>query len=63
LAHRQPGRDIALSEAKDGKFTRTAPPSTITLSGNGLDTAHIEDEEDSPDAAGNGVNLNPPRGI
>jgi acetyl-CoA carboxylase carboxyl transferase subunit beta len=63
LAHRQPGHDIALSEAKDGKLTRTAPPSTITLSGNGLDSAHIEDEEDSPDAAGNGVNLNPPRGI
>ncbi|MET0381121.1 MAG: acetyl-CoA carboxylase carboxyltransferase subunit beta, partial [Methyloceanibacter sp.] len=63
LAHRRPGRDIALSEAKDGKLTRTAPPSTITLSGNGLDTAHAEDEENSPDAAGNGLNLNPPRGI
>jgi acetyl-CoA carboxylase carboxyl transferase subunit beta len=63
LAHRRPGHDIALSEAKDGKLTRTAPPSTITLSGNGLDSTHIEDEEDSPDAAGNGVNLNPPRGI
>jgi acetyl-CoA carboxylase carboxyl transferase subunit beta len=63
LVHRQPGRDIAISEAKDNKLTRTAPPSTITISGNGLDTAHIEDEEDSPDAAGNGVNLNLPRGI
>jgi acetyl-CoA carboxylase carboxyl transferase subunit beta len=63
LAHRQPGRDIALSEAKDGKLTRTAPPSTITLSGNGLDTAHVEDDENSPDAGGNGLNLNPPRGI
>ena len=63
LAHRRPGRDIALSEAKDGKLTRTAPPSTITLSGNGLDTAHAEDEENSPDAARNGLNLNPPRGI
>ena len=63
LEHRRPGRDIALSEAKDGKLTRTAPPSTITLSGNGLDTTHTGDEEDLPDAAGNGVNLNPPRGI
>ena len=63
LEHRRPGRDIALSEAKDGKLTRTAPPSTIMLSGNGLDTTHTGDEEDLPDAAGNGVNLNPPRGI
>jgi acetyl-CoA carboxylase carboxyl transferase subunit beta len=62
LAHRQPGRDIALPEAKDGKLTRTAPPSTITLSGNGLDP-HAEDDETSPDAAGNGLNINPPRGI
>jgi acetyl-CoA carboxylase carboxyl transferase subunit beta len=63
LAHRRPGRDIALSEAKDGKLTRAAPPSTIMLSGNGLDTDHSGDDGDSPDAAGNGINLNPPRGI
>jgi acetyl-CoA carboxylase carboxyl transferase subunit beta len=63
LTHRQPGRDIALSQAKDGQFTRAAPPSTITLSGNGLDTVHGEDDEDLTRGAGNGANPNPPHGV
>jgi acetyl-CoA carboxylase carboxyl transferase subunit beta len=63
LTHRQPGRDIALSQAKDGQFMRAAPPSTITLSGNGLDTVHGEDDEDLTRGAGNGANPNPPHGV
>jgi acetyl-CoA carboxylase carboxyl transferase subunit beta len=63
LSHLQPGRDIAVSGAKDGRFTRMAPSSTIALSGNGLDTHAEEDDETSPDAAGHGLNINPPRGI
>jgi acetyl-CoA carboxylase carboxyl transferase subunit beta len=63
LTHRQPGREIALSQAKDGQFMRAAPPSTITLSGNGLDTAHGEDDEDLTRGAGNGANPNPPHGV
>jgi acetyl-CoA carboxylase carboxyl transferase subunit beta len=63
LTHRQPGRDIALSQAKDGQFMRAAPPSTITLSGNGLDTAHGEDDGDLTSGAGNGANPNPPHGV
>ena len=63
LTHRQPGRDIALSQAKDGQFVRPAPPSTITLSGNGLDTVHGEDDEDLTRGAGNGANPNPPHGV
>ena len=41
-----------------------APPSTITLSGNGLDTAALnEDDEDLTGGAGNGANPNPPQSV
>jgi hypothetical protein len=41
-----------------------APPSTIALSGNGLDTAAlIEDDEDLTSGAGNGANPNPPPSV
>ena len=63
LTHRQPGRDIALSQAKDGQFMRTSPPSNIALSGNGLDPTHSEDDEDLTRGAGNGANPNPPHGV
>ena len=47
LTHRRPGRDVALSEAARRQGSRMrAPPSTITLSGNGLDTAAHEDDEE-----------------
>ena len=64
LTRRRPGRDVAVSEAKDGKLARMAPPSTITLSGNGLDTAALnEDDEDLTGGAGNGANPNPPQSV
>ena len=49
---------------KDGKLAHMAPPSTIALSGNGLDTAAlIEDDEDLTSGAGNGANPNPPQSV
>jgi acetyl-CoA carboxylase carboxyl transferase subunit beta len=64
LTRRRPGRDVAISEAKDGKLARMAPPSTIALSGNGLDTAALsEDGEDLTSGAGNGANPNPPQSV
>ena len=64
LTRRRPGRDVAVSEVKDGKLARMAPPSTIALSGNGLDTAAIiEDDEDLTSGAGNGANPNPPQSV
>jgi acetyl-CoA carboxylase carboxyl transferase subunit beta len=64
LTRRRPGRDVAVSEVKDGKLAAMAPPSTITLSGNGLDTAAlIEDDEDLTSGAGNGANPNPPQSV
>ena len=62
LTHRRPGRDVALSEPVDGKTAR-APASTITLSGNGLDTAAIEEEEALTGGVGNGANPNPPQSV
>ena len=39
-------------------------PSTIMLSGNGLDTALTEDDgEDLTSGAGNGANPNPPQSV
>ena len=58
-----PGRDVAVSDVKDGKLAHMAPPSTIALSGNGLDTVHGEDDEDLTRGAGNGANPNPPHGV
>jgi acetyl-CoA carboxylase carboxyl transferase subunit beta len=64
LTRRRPGRDVAVSEAKDGKLARMAPPSTITLSGNGLDTAALEEEgDDLTGGTGNGANPNPPQSV
>ena len=56
ICHLLTRRDVALSEAKDGKLARAAPPSTIALSGNGLDTAPTEESEDLTSGAGNGAN-------
>ena len=64
LTRRRPGRDIAVSDVNDGKLAHMAPPSTIALSGNGLDTAAlIEDDEDLTSGAGNGANPNPPQSV
>jgi len=60
LTHRRPGTDIAVSERVDGKLARVSPPSTITLSGNGLDTSGVDQEgEDLTGGTGNGANPNP----
>jgi acetyl-CoA carboxylase carboxyl transferase subunit beta len=61
LTHRR--RDMSLSEVKDGMVSRAAPPSTIALSGNGLDTTHDEDVEDLTNEIGDGATLNSPRSI
>jgi acetyl-CoA carboxylase carboxyl transferase subunit beta len=65
LTRRRPGRDVAVSETKDGKLAHAAPPSTISLSGNGLDRAALETEEveDLTDGIGNGANPNPPQSV
>jgi acetyl-CoA carboxylase carboxyl transferase subunit beta len=65
LTHKRPGRDVALSEPIDGKLARTAPPSSIALSGNGLDKAALNEEEgeDLTGGAGNGANPNPPHSV
>jgi len=60
LTHRRPGTDIAVSERVDGKLARVSPPSTITLSGTGLDTSGVDQEgEDLTGGTGNGANPNP----
>ncbi len=61
LTHRRPGRDVALSEPVDGKLARQAPPSTIALDGNGLDTAMLDDDEALTGSAGNGANPSSPQ--
>ncbi|MEX0746291.1 MAG: acetyl-CoA carboxylase, carboxyltransferase subunit beta [Phycisphaeraceae bacterium] len=63
LTHRRPGTEVALSAPIDGKVARAAPPSTIALSGNGLDTTLNEDDEDLTSGAGNGANPNPPQSV
>jgi acetyl-CoA carboxylase carboxyl transferase subunit beta len=63
LTHRRPGTEVALSAPIDGKVARAAPSSTIALSGNGLDTALNEDDEDLTSGAGNGANPNPPQSV
>ena len=65
LTRRRPGRDVSVSQAKDGNLARVAPPSTISLSGNGLDKAalDVEDVEDLTSGAGNGANPNPPQSV
>ena len=61
LTHRRPGREVALSEPLDGTVTHAAPASTIALSGNGLDTAVIDEEEALRGGVGNGANTSPPQ--
>jgi acetyl-CoA carboxylase carboxyl transferase subunit beta len=54
LTRRRPGRDIAVSDKIDGKVALKAPPSSISLSGNGLDSVgndHDDDEDLTGDAA------------
>jgi acetyl-CoA carboxylase carboxyl transferase subunit beta len=63
LTHRRPGREVALSEPLDGKMALQAPPSTIALSGNGLDTAIADDAETLTGGAGNGANPNLPQSV
>jgi acetyl-CoA carboxylase carboxyl transferase subunit beta len=65
LTRRRPGRDVSVSQAKDGKLARVAAPSTISLSGNGLDKAalDVEEVEDLTSGAGNGANPNPPQSV
>jgi acetyl-CoA carboxylase carboxyl transferase subunit beta len=63
LTQRKPGREVALTEPIDGKVARTAPTSTISLSGNGLDTAAIDEEEALTGEVGNGANPNPPQSV
>jgi hypothetical protein len=66
LTHRRPGREVALSEALDGKTAHQAPSSTISLSGNGLDTSVAEEEGDGEPLTGgpgNGANPNPPQSV
>jgi acetyl-CoA carboxylase carboxyl transferase subunit beta len=60
LTRRRPGRDIALSEKIDGKVALKAPPSSIALSGNGLDRALGGGDEDHEDLTGDaGISPNP----
>jgi acetyl-CoA carboxylase carboxyl transferase subunit beta len=65
LTHRRPGSEVALSAPIDGKLARMGAPSTIMLSGNGLDTAALneDDGEDLTSGAGNGANPNPPQSV
>jgi acetyl-CoA carboxylase carboxyl transferase subunit beta len=54
LTRRRPDRDIAVSDKIDGKVALKAPPSSISLSGNGLDRVgndHDDDEDLAGDAA------------
>jgi acetyl-CoA carboxylase carboxyl transferase subunit beta len=63
LTHRRPGREVALSDQLDGKAARSAPASTITLSGNGLDAAAVEEDEALRGGVSNGANPNPPQSV
>jgi acetyl-CoA carboxylase carboxyl transferase subunit beta len=62
LTHRRPGTGIAVAEEIDGKVAVKAPPNAIHLSGNGLDKAFDDDDEDEAltGGAGNGANPTPP---
>jgi acetyl-CoA carboxylase carboxyl transferase subunit beta len=62
LTHRRPGTEIAVDEEIDGKVAVKAPPNAIHLSGNGLDKAFDDDDEDEAltGGAGNGANPTPP---
>jgi acetyl-CoA carboxylase carboxyl transferase subunit beta len=63
LTHRKPGRQVALSDQVDGKTAHSAPASTIALSGNGLDTAAVEEDEALRGGASNGASPNPPQSV
>ena len=61
LTHRRPGTEIAVAEEIDGKVAVKAPPNAIHLSGNGLDKAFDDDEDEAlTGGAGNGANPTPP---
>ena len=62
LTHRRPGTELAVAEEVDGKVAVKAPPNAIHLSGNGLDKAFDDDDEDEAltGGAGNGANPTPP---
>jgi acetyl-CoA carboxylase carboxyl transferase subunit beta len=62
LTHRRPGTEISVAEEIDGKVAVKAPPNAIHLSGNGLDKAFDDDDEDEAltGGAGNGANPTPP---
>jgi len=62
LTHRRPGTEIAVAEEVDGKVAVKAPPNAIHLSGNGLDKAFDDDDEDEAltGGAGNCANPTPP---
>ena len=61
LTHRRPGTEISVVEEIDGKVAAKAPPNAIHLSGNGLDKAFDDDDEDEAltGGAGNGANPTP----
>ena len=61
LTHRRPGTEISVAEEIDGKVAVKAPPNAIHLSGNGLDKAFDDDDEDEAltGGAGNGANPTP----
>jgi len=59
LTRRRPGRDIALSDKIDGKVALKAPPSSIALSGNGLDRVAGDDHDDEDLTGDAGIIPNP----
>ena len=65
LTHLRPGTEIAVAGEIDGKMALKSPPSTIHLSGNGLDTSaghHCDDDDEAlTGSAGNGANPNQPQ--
>jgi hypothetical protein len=59
LTRRRPGRDLAVSDKIDGKVALKAPPSSIALSGNGLDRVVGHDHGDDEDFGDAGIGPNP----
>jgi acetyl-CoA carboxylase carboxyl transferase subunit beta len=63
LTHQRPAVEEVLAEQMDGKLAKVAPSSTISHSGNGLDTAAVEDEEALEGEIGNGAHPVPPQSV
>jgi acetyl-CoA carboxylase carboxyl transferase subunit beta len=65
LTQLRPGTEIAVAGEIDGKMALKSPPSTIHLSGNGLDSSaghHCDDDDEAlTGSAGNGANPNQPQ--